>query len=105
MTLLLENLSLKSIIGILPSERIEEQTIIINGEFSYEYNGEYLSYVDIVDFLKREFKNNQYGLLEEALQDLKTKIQTTFPAITHYTLSIKKPEILSDCIVGVKISV
>lgn len=105
MTLLLENLSLKSIIGILPSERIQEQTIIINGEFSYEYDGKYLNYVDIVEFLKREFKNNQYGLLEEALEDLKTKIQSTFPSITHYTLSIKKPEILNDCVVGAKISV
>lgn len=105
MTLLLENLSFKTIIGILPDERIYEQMISINGEFSYEYSGEYLNYVDIVEFLKTEFQNNQYRLLEEALEDLKAKIQASFPAITHYTLSVKKPEILSDCVVGVKISV
>ncbi|RDU70035.1 dihydroneopterin aldolase [Helicobacter cholecystus] len=105
MTLLIENLSFKAIVGILPSERVKEQNIIINAEFSYEYKGEYLNYVEIVEFLKTEFQNNAYGLLEEALEDLKVKIAISFPSITHYTLSIKKPEILSDCVVGVKISI
>lgn len=105
MTLLLQNLSLQVIIGILPSEREVRQSIIIDGEFSYEYKGEYLNYVEIVEFLKAEFEKNQYGLLEEALEDLKAKIFSHFPSITHFTLSIKKPEILSDCIVGARISV
>lgn len=105
MTLLLQNLSLKAIIGILPQEREKAQEIIIDGEFSYEYRGEYLNYVEIVEFLKSEIQSNSYGLLEEALEDLREKIQAQFPSITHFTLSIKKPEILSDCIVGVKISV
>lgn len=105
MTLLIENLSLKVIIGILPSEREIPQEIILNGEFSYEYKGEYLNYVEIVEFLKNELKNNQYELLEDALLDLQKKIQIVFPSITHFSLSIKKPEILSDCIVGARISV
>lgn len=105
MTLLIENLSLKVIIGILPSERETPQEIILNGEFSYEYKGEYLNYVEIVEFLKNELKNNQYELLEDALLDLQKKIQNVFPSITHFSLSIKKPEILSDCIVGARISV
>ncbi|RDU71391.1 dihydroneopterin aldolase [Helicobacter brantae] len=105
MTLLLQNLSLKAIIGILPQEREIPQEIIIDGEFSYEYKGEYLNYVEIVEFLKSEIEGNSYGLLEEALEDLREKIQAQFPSLTHFTLSIKKPEILSDCIVGAKISV
>ncbi|HIY44352.1 dihydroneopterin aldolase [uncultured Helicobacter sp.] len=105
MTLLIQNLSLQAIIGILPQEREKKQNIIIDGEFSYEYKGEYLNYVEIVEFLKFEFENNTYGLLEEALQDLKMKINSYFPSIIHFTLSIKKPQILNDCIVGAKISV
>lgn len=105
MTLLLQNLSLKAIIGILPQEREKPQEIIIDGEFSYEYRGEYLNYVEIAEFLKSEIQSNSYGLLEEALEDLREKIQAQFPLITHFTLSIKKPEILNDCIVGAKISV
>ena len=51
MTLLIQNLSLQAIIGILPQEREKKQNIIIDGEFSYEYKGEYLNYVEIVEFL------------------------------------------------------
>lgn len=105
MTLIIENLSLKVIIGILPSERKNPQEIIISGEFTYEYKDQYLNYVEIVDFLKNEFEKNSYGLLEEALMDLRDKIKVFFPSIIHFSLSIKKPEILSDCIVGAKISI
>lgn len=102
MTLLIEKLELEVIIGILPIEREKSQKVIIDAELEYDYHGEYLSYVEIVDFFSLEFKNNQYGLLEEALQDLSFKLKQKFSPLTKISLSIKKPDILSNCVVGVK---
>lgn len=104
MILLIEKLELEVIIGILPFEREKSQKIIIDAELEYDYKGEYLSYVKIVDFLSLEFKKNQYGLLEEALQDLSSKLKQNFPSLTKISLSIKKPDILPNCVVGVKIT-
>ena len=65
MTLLIQNLSLQAIIGILPQEREKKQNIIIDGEFSYEYKGESLNYVEIVEFLKFEFEKTLMGYLKK----------------------------------------
>lgn len=103
MTLLIENLVLEIIIGILPSEREKKQKIILNAELDYDYQGEYLNYVEIVEFLTFELQNNQYQLLEVALQDLHSKLRQNFTNLQNISLSIQKPEILKNCIVGAKL--
>ncbi|WP_027327119.1 dihydroneopterin aldolase [Helicobacter pametensis] len=103
MILLIERLELEVIIGILSFEREKRQKIIIDAELEYDYCGEYLNYVEIVDFLSLEFEKNRYGLLEEALQDLNSKLRQNFPTLTKISLSIKKPDILPNCVVGVKV--
>lgn len=104
MFLLIEDLELEAVIGILPFERERAQKIIINADLEYNYQGTYLNYVEIVEFLSSELKANQYGLLEEALQDLSQKLKTCFPTLNHISLSLKKPDILSNCIVGARIN-
>lgn len=100
MTLLIQNLILEVIIGILPFEREKPQKIQLDMELDYDYNGEYLNYVEIIDFISTELKEQKYRLLEEALQDLIAKLKLAFPLILCVSLSIKKPDILSNCIVG-----
>ncbi|MCE3047144.1 dihydroneopterin aldolase [Helicobacter kayseriensis] len=104
MILLIEQLELEIIIGILPIEREKAQKIIIDAELEYDYQGEYLNYVEIVELFSFELEQNQYGLLEEALQDLSHKLKQKFSQLKKISLSIKKPHILSNCIVGAKIN-
>lgn len=102
MTLIIQNLSLEVIIGILPFERENPQKIDLDMELDYDYRGKYLNYVEIVDFVSLELKERKYRLLEEALEDLIAKLKIHFPMILAVSLSIKKPDILSNCIVGVR---
>lgn len=104
MTILIENLKIEAIIGVLPFEREKPQKIIIDAELNYSYDGEYLDYVEIVEFITQTLQKEKYEILEVALQDLKQKLKIKFSTLTHLTLSIKKPDILSDCVVGVKIT-
>lgn len=102
MTLMIQNLSLEVIIGILPFERENPQKIELDMELDYDYKGEYLNYVNLVDFVSLKLKEEKYGLLEEALEDLITNLKLHFPMILSISLCIKKPDILSNCIVGVR---
>lgn len=102
MTLTIQNLSLEAIIGILPFERENPQRIIIDAELEYDYKGDYLNYADLVDLILLKMKEERYGLLEDALEDLITNLKIHFPMILSISLSIKKPDILSNCIVGVR---
>lgn len=102
MILIIQNLSLEVIIGILPFERENAQKIDLDVELKYDYRGEYLNYAEIVDFISSTIKEKKYGLLEEALEDLITKLKSYFPMILSISLSIKKPDILSNCVVGVR---
>lgn len=102
MTLIIQNLSLEAIIGILPFERENVQKIDIDVELKYDYKGEYLNYVEIINLISSMIKEKKYGLLEDAMEDLITKLKSYFPMILSISLSIKKPDIFSNCVVGVK---
>ncbi|CBG39335.1 dihydroneopterin aldolase [Helicobacter mustelae] len=101
--ILLEDLEICAIIGILEKERQIPQKILLHGEFEYEgKEGEYLDYVLLRDFIVAHIKESRYLLLEYALRDLATAIKSRFPALLSCALSIKKPDILQDCVIGLR---
>ena len=101
MTIHIEDLKFQCIIGILDFERITPQDIIINFKCSYNYENEFINYVNIVDLLKKTMIINKFELIEHAILSLKSEIIKEFPLINSYTLNIAKPSILADCKVAV----
>lgn len=105
LTIHLEDLQFKTIIGILPQERIEKQNIIINLSFKYEYNplkNNFINYINIIEDIKQIFNEKKFKLLEEALLYLE-KFLTEKNSIQSLQLKIVKPDILQDCNVGASI--
>ncbi|PAF43020.1 dihydroneopterin aldolase [Helicobacter sp. 11S03491-1] len=104
-TLIIQDLKLKIIIGILESERLIPQEILLEGKITYEYtHSNFVDYIKIKDCIKKLLENNQYQLLEEALLDIIEKLKDHFQSIQSIKLSLKKLKITPDCTVGVEIN-
>lgn len=103
MTIHIKELELNLIIGILKHERDTPQRLIINLEASYDYTQgrSFVNYANMVDIITMELASMQYGLLEDALLGLKNKIRENFPQINELSIELTKPDILSNCKVGI----
>lgn len=99
----IKDLKFDTIIGLLDFEREERQSIIVDFEASYEYNDNFIDYVEIKNIIVNEIKTKEYKLLEYACSDLSNILQNRFKSLKKIKLSITKPNILNDCIVGVSI--
>jgi dihydroneopterin aldolase len=98
MTITIENLRFDTIIGMLDAERKEKQEIRIDMEIEYSYRKKfYLDYVYIVREVKKLIRKNEYGLLEDALIDIKDLLPRLHPEIVRLYCKITKPHILPDC--------
>lgn len=100
--IIIEDLRIHAIIGILEKERKKEQTLIINAVISYDYNGQFLDYVKIVEVIEDLLKNRKYQLLEEAILEINQVLRENFKIIHSLKISIKKPDILNHAIVGIE---
>lgn len=100
-SIIIEKLEFDTIIGILPSEREKPQKIIIDAVFEYQ-SEDFLDYVLLKDTIKELFIKNKYFLLEDAIKDITSYLKESFSCLKKMEISIKKPTILQDCIVGVK---
>lgn len=103
MDVYIENLSFKTIIGILPFERVKKQKVIVNLSFSYKYDDEKKDFVDyslVVNDIKSIMKKKKFELIEEAILYLEKKLCLKYP-ISNLCLKITKPTILKDCKVSV----
>lgn len=99
----IENLSFKTIIGILDFERVQKQKVIINISFEYEFkNSEFIDYAEVSKLIKNRVKQMKYFLLEDALEDLKQILNENYD-IFNLKLKITKPAIMKDCIVSLSI--
>lgn len=99
----IENLSFKTIIGILDFERVKKQKVIINISFEYEFkNSEFIDYAEVSKLIKNRVKQMKYFLLEDALEDLKQILNENYD-IFNLKLKITKPAIMKDCIVSLSI--
>ena len=98
----LHNLRVEAIIGILPEERTTPQSVLVDLEAEYPYDGEnYLDYAALANLIRRTLIEENFGLLEDALAELKKRIIEQAPQITRLALRLIKPEILDDCLVSV----
>ena len=103
MKILIENLEFETILGILESERLTPQKISIVCTIEYAYaENEFINYAEVANLIEKTMVKEQFFLIEEALKFLSNSLKNTFPLIRELTLNIRKPNILSNCTVGVE---
>ena len=103
MTILIENLTFDSIIGILESERVTPQKVVIDCIINYQYTeNTFINYAQVSEHIQKSIQKNEFFLIEEALQSLGSSLKIEFPSISSLTLTLRKPDILSNCTVGVQ---
>lgn len=103
MTIHIEELTFKTIIGILDFERETPQNVIINLEIDYDFKERFINYAEVVDLIKSDMIISKYLLIEDALHGLSQKITKNFPHAMKLRLKITKPSILGDAIVSVSL--
>lgn len=98
----IQNLTFNTIIGILPHERTQEQSVIVDCSFDYTYaNGNFVDYSKVAQNIKELMKEKQFELLEDAVLYIKDYLKQRYK-IKKLKLRIAKPTILEDCIVSVE---
>jgi len=101
MKITIENLKFDTIIGILDFERENEQKIIIDILIEYPFKKDkFVDYAKVVNFTINHIKEGKFYLLEDALDSLILNIKKLYPQISYIKTSIKKPQILQNCVVG-----
>ena len=103
MKVFIKDLSFKTIIGILPFERVKKQKVLVDISFSYKFddsNKVFIDYSIVANMVKKTMKKKKFELIEEAIETLEEKLQTKFK-LSSVELKITKPDILKDCIVSV----
>lgn len=98
----IENLRFSSIVGILESERTNEQEVCVNAKIFYEYTSAYLDYVSVVSCIQETIRTRAYGLLEDLIEGVCEELHTRFAMIRSIDFYIAKPQIFSHCVVGVR---
>lgn len=99
----IENLTFKTIIGVLPFERENKQLIKIDIFFEYHYSENtklYVDYSEVAKLVEKTMKKKKFELIEEAIVGLEKKLHQKFQLL-NLTIKITKPTILKNCIVGV----
>ena len=97
MTIHIEELTFKCIIGILDFERVTPQKVIINVEIEYNYEeNNFINYADVIKLIEQQILEKKYELLETAIEELTQKIIEKYSKITKLTLKISKPNIIKN---------
>ena len=99
-TVLIENLVVKTIIGILDKERISKQRVRIDAKISYKDS--FIDYAIVAKQIEKSLIKGKFGLLEEALDQITKDIKSSFKEVLKIKISLKKLDILDNCIVGVE---
>jgi dihydroneopterin aldolase len=103
MTIHIEDLRFKCIIGLLEFERHTPQEVIVTLELDYDYSDTdtFINYADLAKLIEMHLQEKKYELLERALNELFETISTRYTSITRLFLKISKPDILPNCRVSV----
>ncbi len=100
----ISDLSFNCIIGILESERIKEQRVVINLSFEYffdEEKKEFIDYSKVASFVELTMIEEKFFLIEDAILFLRKKLKNDYP-MKNLWIKISKPEIMPNCIVSVE---
>lgn len=101
MTIHIEDLRFKCIIGLLEFERHIPQEVIITLELDYDYTNTFINYAELAKLIETDLLEKKYELLETALNELFNTISTQYSAIKRLFIKISKPDILPNCRVSV----
>lgn len=101
MTIHIEDLTFKCIIGLLEIERHNPQKVIINLELDYDYTDAFINYADLASLIETQLQEKKYELIETALNELFSLIIYTYPSMKRLFIKISKPDILPNCRVSV----
>jgi dihydroneopterin aldolase len=101
--IVIEDLTFKAILGLLEKERREEQLIVVNLEIEYEDKKNYVDYAKVCDLIVDIIQKGEFLLIEDAVDEVEKELVNNFPQMKSLKLSIKKPEILKNALVGVEI--
>jgi len=100
MTISIQDLSFKAILGILEIERKLPQNIEVNCEISYRYEKEknnYIDYSKVANIIESTIKSEKFLLIEDAIEKLFPLLKDKFPQIQTLKITICKPDILPNC--------
>ncbi len=101
MTIHVEDLKFKCIIGILDFERVKKQKVIVNLQVKYNNKNGFINYADIVQIIKKMMIKKQFLLIEDAINAINLKLNKEYSSIKSLDLKITKPSILKGCMVSV----
>ncbi|PHR55751.1 MAG: dihydroneopterin aldolase [Arcobacter sp.] len=101
MTIEIQDLKFKCIIGLLDFERHNLQDVIINLSLDYDYKNEFINYAEVANLIEEHLQEKKYELLEDALDNLFNLISQKFPLTEKLHIKITKPNILPNCRVSV----
>ncbi|MDO9055750.1 MAG: dihydroneopterin aldolase [Sulfuricurvum sp.] len=103
MKILIEDLTFETIIGILDHERTTPQRVQIDCCIDYSYTtAHFINYADVARIIEDTMKTEKFELIETALEILGLTLKHHFPLIETLLLTIRKPDILQNCTVGVQ---
>lgn len=103
MKVFIEDLTFKTIIGILPFERVKKQRVVVDISFEYRYDDGKKDFVDyslVAKDIKKIMKKKKFELIEEGIIYLDKKLSSKYP-LSNLVIKISKPDILKDCRVSV----
>lgn len=103
MRILIEDLTFETLLGILPHERTTPQNVRIDCIIDYTYaDGHFINYADVAECIIQTMHDRKFELIETALNVLGATLKQKFPRIESINMTIRKPDILSHCTVGVQ---
>jgi len=101
--IIIEDLSFNAIIGVLEEEREKEQLVVVNCKIDYEDKKNYIDYAIVCEIIQKTIIKGKFKLIEDAIETIENELKEAFPQMKMLYLSIKKPEILKNALVGVEI--
>lgn len=100
----IENLTFSCIIGILDFERLNEQKVIVDLSFKYDFdatNDNFIDYSKVALFVENSMIKEKFKLIEDAILYLENHLQNSYK-IKKLKIKISKPDIMKNCIVSVE---
>ena len=100
----ISSLTFKTIIGILPFERVKKQKVIIHISFKYKFNkksNKFIDYSEIAILVEKIMNKNRYKLIEDAILDISKIVLKRYQNMFDFYIKIEKPDIMNNCRVSV----
>lgn len=97
----IKNLEFKTIIGILDYERTKKQKVVIDCKIVYEYKKDFIDYAEVSQMIETIMIEKKFLLIEKALAYLSEKLKNRYKNIEKLKLTIRKPTVMKNSIVGV----